>query len=145
MQLSPHFSLAELTLSQTASRMGLDNAPPRAIFDALKDTAAKMEAIRTLLGVPIVVTSGYRSPQVNRAVGGAHDSAHCKGFAIDFIAPAFGTPFQVAKAIKDADPLIEFDQLIYECGQWCHISFDPLNRRQIMTFQDGEYTNGLRP
>ena len=145
MQLSPHFYLAEFTHTQIGERLGLDNGPPRAVFDNLKMTAQRMEVVRKILGdVPIIISSGYRSPQVNRAVGGAQDSAHCKGFAVDFIAPAFGTPYQVAKKLAEADPRIEFDQLIYEMT-WVHISFDPLNRRQIMTYQHGDASNGLRP
>ena len=146
MQLSEHFTLAEFTHSQTAARLGLDNTPSREVTENLKLAACRMEIVRKLLGnVPIVVSSGYRSPQVNRAIGGSNTSDHCKGHAIDFVAPSFGTPFQVAKAIAEATPRIEFDQLILEFGNWVHISFAPANRRQVMTFQHGDYSNGLKP
>lgn len=145
MQLSEHFALAEFTHSQTAARLGLDNTPSKEITENLKLAACRMEIVRRLLGnKPIVISSGYRSHQVNRAIGGSNTSDHCKGHAVDFVVPAFGTPYQVAKAIAEAVPRIEFDQLIYELT-WVHISFAPANRRQIMTFQDGQYTNGLKP
>jgi uncharacterized protein YcbK (DUF882 family) len=62
----------------------------------LKRMAAVMEMVRTILGKPIHVDSGYRSPFVNASVGGVSTSAHCRGLACDFVCPAFGTPAEVA-------------------------------------------------
>ncbi|AXF86785.1 hypothetical protein DTO96_102541 [Ephemeroptericola cinctiostellae] len=143
-QLSEHFSLEEMTASQTAVRRGLNNTPTASIVSTLKKTAAKMELVRALLGVGIHVSSAYRSPSVNRAIGGASTSQHCKGEAIDFTAPQFGTPREVAKAIAASG--IEFDQLIFE-GTWVHVSFSDRPRRNVLTavFRSGAtaYLTGI--
>jgi zinc D-Ala-D-Ala carboxypeptidase len=119
MKISEHFTLEELTFSEVAARLGLDNTPSPIVITNLGLVAAVMERIRTLLGDrPIVVHSGYRSPQVNEAVGGVVTSAHCHGLACDMICPAFGTPVEVALAILKSD--IEYDQLILEYG-WVHV------------------------
>lgn len=128
MQLSEHFSLEELTATQVRN---VENAPSATILDALRDTAIRMEAVRALLDKLIIVTSGYRSPLVNRIVGGVVNSAHIFGRAVDFICPEFGAPIDVAKAIVDAGG-IKFDQIIREYG-WVHISFDPQMRGDVLT------------
>jgi hypothetical protein len=138
--LSPNFTLEELTLSQTASRLGLDNTPPPEVLEHLKATALRMEAVRALLMRPILVSSGYRSQQVNAAVGGVANSAHCQGWAVDFICPSFGDPFHICAAIA-ASPL-EFDQVIQE-GTWVHISFAPSMRKQCLTKTNGGYAAGI--
>lgn len=138
MRISPHFTLEEMTLSQTASRLGLDNTPPPEVVDHLVYVAAKMESVRTLLGSKvIVVSSGYRSPEVNKAVGGAADSAHMSGYAVDFICPEFGMPIAVCQEI--AESALQFDQLIMELGRWVHISFAPTMRRQVMLWDGDKY------
>lgn len=144
MQLSPHFTLAEFTRSELAVRHGLDNTPTGPVVENLKALAATLEEVRQLLGAPIIITSGYRAPAVNRAVGGSAMSAHCHGYAADFIAPEYGTPQEVARAIRDSG--IRYDQLIYE-GAWVHLSVDPKMRRQVLTahFNGGPatYTAGI--
>ena len=91
-----------------------------------------MEHVRTLLGDrPISVLSGYRSPEVNKAVGGSPTSAHRTGHAVDFICPSFGTPAQVAAFL--AKNLKDFDQIIEEFDQWVHIGFGPGKRKQLLT------------
>jgi len=108
-----------MTFSEAAARLGLDNTPTPAVAANLELVAASMEKIRTLLGdKPIVVRSGYRSAEVNHAVGGVSTSAHCHGLACDFICPDFGTPAEVALAIMKSD--IKYDQLILEYG-WVHV------------------------
>lgn len=96
--------------------------------------AALMERIRRLLGNNfIVVHSGYRSPKVNQAVGGAVTSAHYQGLACDFVCPTFGTPEEVAVTILKSD--IEYDQLILEYG-WVHVGLAQegvLPRREALT------------
>ena len=99
MQLTPHFSLAEMTASSTAQRQGLDNTPTPEALQRLTLTAAMLERVRAHLGVPIVVTSGYRSRAVNAAVGGVTSSDHAIGAAADIVAPKFGAPYAVAKAL----------------------------------------------
>ena len=118
MQLTEHFALEEMCTSQVATRRGLDNSPGPAELANLKRMAAVMDMVRTILGKPIQVDSGYRSPLVNALVGGVSTSAHCRGLACDFICPAFGTPADVALAILKSD--IDYDQLILEYG-WVHL------------------------
>jgi hypothetical protein len=144
MLLSPHFTLAELTISQEAARRGLDNTPTPEILDRMKTiTAPGMELVRACLGAPIQVSSGYRSPKVNRAVGGASTSAHQWGWAVDFIAPGAGSPLTVARKLESSD--IEFDQLIHEFGTWVHISFEPRKRGQVLTIDRQGTRAGLVP
>lgn len=131
MMLSLNFALSEFTDSQTAARLGIDNDPPAEMYDTLKATARCMEDVRDLLdGKPILISSGYRSPELNAAVGGSKNSQHAKGEAVDFVCPKFGTPEQIVQKIKDS-PLL-FDQCILEFSRWVHISFSERNRRQTL-------------
>ena len=140
MMLSPNFALSEFTESQTAARLGLDNDPPAELYETLKATARCMEDIRDLLGgKPVLVSSAYRSPEVNKAVGGSANSQHTKGEAVDFTCPKFGTPREIVTKIKDS-PLL-FDQLILEYDRWVHIGFSSRNRRQVLIID----RNGTRP
>lgn len=138
-QLSTHFTLDEFTFSQTAARLGLDNSPPPEVLKCLGTTALGMEAVRKVLGsCPINISSGYRAPAVNAAVGGAKNSQHLTGQACDFTAPRFGTVQQVFDAIKASG--IGYDQLIVEFGRWVHVSFSALPRRQALVID----ANGTR-
>lgn len=121
MYLSKHFTLEELTLSQTASRMGILNEVTPTVLDNLTYLAQHLESIRTLLGTPIIISSGYRSPKVNAAVGGSKNSQHISGEAADFTSPVFGTPKQIVSKILSSG--IEYDQVIQEFDSWVHISF----------------------
>jgi len=147
MTISEHFTLEELTFSEAAARLGLDNTPIPIVITNLGQMAAVMERIRTLLGDrPIVVHSGYRSAEVNRAVGGVVTSAHCHGLACDFVCFAFGTPAEVALAILKSD--IEYDQLILEYG-WVHVGLAQeglLSRREALTKHSpvAAYESGIR-
>lgn len=148
-RLSPNFSLAELTVSQAATRAGLRNVPVGTALDNLTRLARTLEQVRALLfGAPILVSSGYRSPAVNNLVGGSHKSAHMQGLAADFVAPRYGPPRDVAEAIRDSS--IQFDQLIYE-GTWVHLAIAApgvIPRREVLTavFRGGmptQYLPGL--
>src|SRR3982074_409929 len=147
MTISEHFTLKELSFSEAAARLGLDNTPGRIVLANLALVAAGLENIRTLLGDrPIAVHSGYRSAEVNRAVGGVVTSAHCHGLACDFVCPAFGTPAEVALAILKAD--IEYDQLSLESG-WVHVGLAQeglLSRREALTKRSklAAYEPGIR-
>ena len=132
MNLTDHFTLEELTHSQTAARLGLDNEPPPDVVDALTRTAHGLEMVRVLLQAPILVSSGYRSPLVNRAVGGAANSQHILGEAADFTAPGFGPPEMIVRAIMRSTRPIPYDQLIVEYGRWVHISFSREPRHQAL-------------
>lgn len=125
--LSPHFSLIEMTKSQTAARRGIDNRPGPAEIERLKLLCTHvLEPVRTHFGRPVTINSGYRGPQLNRAVGGSSTSQHCKGEAADIEIP--GVPNgEIAQWIRDN---LTFDQLILEAyvkGQpssgWVHVSY----------------------
>ncbi len=140
MMLSPNFSLTEFTDSQTAARMGIDNDPPVELVPVLKATARCMEDVRDLLGgKPVLISSAYRSPELNAAIKGSKNSQHMTGEAVDFICPKFGTPEEIVQKIKDS-PLL-FDQCILEFYRWVHISFSARNRRQTLIID----RNGTRP
>ena len=135
MKLTPHFSLAELTFSETAQRKQINNTPPPVIVQNLHLLAAGLEDVRAALGgLPLRINSGYRCPALNRAVGGARLSAHMSGHAADFVCPDFGTPLEIVRALAASD--IQFDKLIQE-GTWVHISFAPEARRQLLTAHFG--------
>lgn len=138
-QLTPHFSLEELTRTNT----GLPNEPNEHEKGALKYVAQQLEKIRTVLGGPLHVTSGYRGPEVNKAVRGVSTSAHCDGLAADFDPPAGMSHYDAAKKIEGM-PHFFFDQLILEYG-WIHISFDVRMRRQVLTKKSAKapYLKGL--
>ncbi len=139
MQLTKNFTLAEFTESDTAERVGIDNTPSANALANLKKTAEGMQKVRDLLGKPISISSGYRSPALNRYIGGSSSSHHCFGYAVDFKSPSFGTPYEVTKAIIASD--IKYDQIIWE-GTWVHISFSPAMRMQKLTatFKNGKAT-----
>ena len=144
--LSPHFTLEELTFSQVAARQGIDNTASPEIIENLKRVAAVLETVRTLLGgVAIHVNSGYRGTALNLAVNGSKTSAHMKGLAADFIAPAFGSVLEIAQAIAASG--IVFDQLIHEYGTWVHIGLAPdgvTPRRQLLSIFTGTgYLTGI--
>lgn len=138
-KLTAHFALEELSCTQHRE---IDNTPPAEVVWTLRTTAARMEEVRRLLGErPIHVSSGYRCPELNRAVGGAKTSAHLTGHAVDFNCYGFGRPLDVCRKIARSE--IRFDQLIEE-GSWVHISFDPRMRRQVLTRRaGGGYAPGL--
>ena len=144
MNLTEHFTLEELTFSPTAERQKINNTPPLEAVAHLTTLAEGLEKVRALLGGPIRISSGYRSPELNAAIRGARNSAHMAGYAADFTCPSFGNPKDVVRAI--AASAIEFDQCIYD-GTWVHISFDPDMRRQVLTAHFGQggttYTEGV--
>ena len=129
MNLSAHFSLEELT--RTDQRY-INNTCPPELMGELINTAVMLEHVRTALvaakgfDVPIHVTSGYRSLAVNTAVGSNKHSDHLKALAIDFVAPAFGTPYQIAKFLALHVDDLGIGQLIHEFGRWVHVSRGPV-------------------
>ena len=146
MKLSDHFTLEEFTYSEVAARLDLVNVPGPAELTNLRLTAALMEQVRTLLGHPVVVHSGYRAPRVNQAVGGVPTSKHCQGLACDFVCPEFGSIAQVAIAIEKSE--IKYDQLILEYG-WVHLGLADAAtawRRQSLTKRSARapYESGIK-
>lgn len=147
MRLSPHFSLEELTRSDYALRHGLDNTPAPWIVEKLKNTARGLERVRDLFGCRVIVSSGYRSPAVNRGAGGSEKSQHMKGEAADIEVPAYGPPRDICHMILKYADTIDFDQLILEFDAWCHVSFSDHPRRSVLTARhlDGrvQYFEGI--
>lgn len=148
MRLTAHFALEELTASQTAARLGIDNTPNEDQVENLTRVARMLELVRVALeGVPITVTSGFRCQALNDATPGSSKvSAHMDGRAADIIAPRFGTPREIAEFLKGQDA-IDFDQLILEYDSWVHIGIAPVGqkaRRQVLTAIRGQgYVPGL--
>ena len=141
MQLTPHFTLAELTASSTAQRLGIDNTPAPELVPRLVLTAEMLERIRSTLGVPVTVTSGYRNRHVNAAVGGVTSSDHTQGHAADIVAPSYGTPTQIARCLAPLVSVLGIGQIILEGvkgKQWVHVSTrvpdKPANR--VITITD---------
>ena len=146
-RITDNFFWEEVTTSQEAVRKGLNNSLPSEIEPIVIKTAQQMETVRALLQAPILVSSWYRSPEVNKAVGGAAKSQHLSGAAVDFIAPSFGTPAIICKRLIKYPELLSFDQLIME-HTWVHISFssDPTvkNKNQVLSLlESGSYSSGL--
>jgi uncharacterized protein YcbK (DUF882 family) len=93
-----------------------------------------LERIRAYLvsdsgkNIPIIITSGYRCPQLNRAIGSSDTSDHRKALAADFRAPAYGTPLQVCKALAPVVSVLGIGQLILEFNSWVHVSTRPSDK-----------------
>lgn len=146
--MTPHFSLEELTASDTARARGIDNTPPAATKANLQRLAEFMEEVRAILGNhPITVTSGYRSAALNAAVGGVPNSAHLSGLAMDFVCPAVGSPLVICTKLRGV-PSLDFDQLIHEKpgGKWVHIAiaeFGKAPRGEVWTIDANGTREGL--
>jgi len=135
MNLTKNFSLIELTSSETAVRKGIDNTPSQEVVNNLKNLCENvMQPLRDWYGKPINITSGYRSPKLNKAIGGSTTSDHCLGCAIDFTLPKEDYK-EVFDFIRTKLP---FDQVLWEFGnddapQWVHVSFRiDKNRKQVL-------------
>ncbi len=119
--MTPHFTYTELIHSDVAERYGIVNVPEDVyVLGNLHLLAAGLERCRKVLGKPMVITSGYRCPRLNKLVRGAGNSAHQFGLAADFYVPG-KTGREVCLTLKDHAE-IKFDQLIQE-GSWTHIAF----------------------
>ena len=139
MQLSEHLTLAEVTKSQTATRLGIDNDPDAHQLAALKAIAEHIfEPVRNHFGVPIGISSGLRSKALNQAIGGSSRSQHCHGQALDIDADIYGG-INNRNIFRYIQNHLDFDQLIWEFGDdnnpaWVHVSFtdDDTNRGQTL-------------
>lgn len=135
-----YFTLDEFVRSPTAQRLGIDNTPPPEVVErltALVDNV--LDPLRERLGKPIIVTSGYRSPALNRAVGGATTSQHTRGEAVDFVVGG-GSRSDLFVAMGIIRQSLPFDQLINEQDlSWLHLSYrrDGQNRRQFLSLPKG--------
>jgi zinc D-Ala-D-Ala carboxypeptidase len=118
--MTPHFTLDELTASETAERNGWDNTPNEQELANLQRLAEFLEDIKEALGgKPIMVNSAFRSKQVNDAVGSKDSSQHRVGCAVDIRVPGL-TPDQVVRAIIASG--LPYDQVIREFDRWTHVS-----------------------
>lgn len=129
--MSKHFSIEEFTASDMALRRRIDNSMPESLKDNANQTLDMLERIRAYLSslagkdTPVYISSGYRSPKLNEAVGGVPSSDHVKAMAADIRAPSFGAPLKVAQALSLVVNDLEIGQLINEYpgpGGWVHVS-----------------------
>ncbi len=150
--LSPHFKLEEFTQSKTAQRLGIDNSIETSPVRHSPDTPSKggmeaktvfinlkalcenvLEPLRKAYGKPIHISSGYRCPELNRAIGGSRNSQHMRGQAADLDQGLKSENLALFKLIQDLG--LPFDQLIWERGgKWIHVSYraDGKNRKEII-------------
>lgn len=122
MNLSPNFTLAEMTRSEAAARRGIDNTPPPQLIENLRQLCVHvLEPVRAHFGRPVIVTSGFRSPAVNSAIGGSGTSQHSQGEAADFTVHGFSN----IEVCRWMEANLTYDQLIYEFGEsgWVHCSW----------------------
>lgn len=146
MKLSKNLSLQECVKSNTATRLNIDNTPPKEVIANLKHIAKNVfQPVRDYFRVPLGVTSGYRSKALNTAIGGSSTSQHMVGQALDIDADIYGgiTNKQVFDYIKNH---LEFDQLIWEFGDddspaWVHVSYkhnEDNRKRCLRAYRDNK-------
>jgi uncharacterized protein YcbK (DUF882 family) len=127
MNLTKNFTLEELCHSSWAIRNGIDNKPNDEQIENLTLLCINiLQPLRDALGIPMVIDSGFRNFEVNNAVGGAKTSQHTEGKAADVIVPGMAVIDVIRKI---AELKLPFDQMIFEYGQWTHISFDKDRQR----------------
>lgn len=136
-KFAPNFPRRELEASQTATRRGIDNSIPQELLPNairlswwLQELRNKINRIHRIDSrsreLPIIVTSGYRGPELNKAIGGATNSQHMRAEAADFGVPGM-TPRQLVDFIVKHHP--GYDQMIEEFGRWVHVSVVAENPR----------------
>lgn len=143
--MSKNFSIAELCRSTTAERLGIDNTPTREVENNLNMLITQvLQPLRDVYGKPIHVTSGYRSPRLNKAVGGVSTSHHLRGFAADILGfdrsvAETNVLFRLLEGARDkaGKKLFTFTQLIWEHDKrgnyWVHVSYVSYNlKRQVI-------------
>ena len=161
MRLSKNFTLQELTASNTALRLGIDNTPTKEGIIKLRLLAANLlQPIRDCLSAPIRITSGYRSPALSQAIGSSANSQHCRYEAVDcqFVKRGKMDNLKIYQAVMDLD--LDFDQMILEFGTppptaqrdtdspaWVHISWKVVdNRKQVLVaYKDINNKTKYRP
>lgn len=145
MQLTPHFFLEEFTISQTAARKNISNVPGPDALSNLQRLAETLEKVRSILGDnPILISSGYRSPKLNKAIGGVSDSLHIHGLAVDFTCPYFGTARDICEELKDNMIKLKIDQLILEYDTWVHLGLNVSEpRHQALTIDQRGTRSGF--
>lgn len=140
MQLSKNLSLAEMLRSDSAKRNGIKNEPTAEHLENMKQLALHVfQPIREHFGIPIIITSGYRSKELNKAIGGSQTSQHSKGQAMDI--DMDNTDLKNSVLFHWIKDNLVYDQLIWEFGtkanpDWVHVSFvaegKGINRKQVL-------------
>ena len=136
MSLTKNFTLAELTYSTTAKARGIDNSLPPYLMRNAQALAERLQLIRDTLDVPITISSGYRCPELNKAVGGTKSSQHQLCLAADIHAKGY-TAQELFELISGSN--FGFDQLILEKiggKEWVHISVQPMERNDDFSITD---------
>ena len=141
MRLSKNFTLRELIRSSTAERMGIDNVPKdEKVIENLRNLCFEvLQPLRDYVGAPVHINSGYRSPELNRAVGGVKNSQHCRGEACDI---RIASPKQGREWAAWIEDNCRFDQMLLERnkngGVWLHVSCkrDAEANRQVFSRMD---------
>ena len=138
--LSEHLSWREFLVTQHREFLEQQENPPQEIIErALRFAQEIFEPARELVG-PLYISSGYRCPELNLAIGGAKSSAHMKGCAVDCY-PIFMS--LKAAYVKIANSKVPYDQLIYEYGRWIHLAGSrtdaPPRHERFMIFEPGNY------
>ena len=139
MKLSKYVSLAEVTRSDMAKRKGIDNSPTAEHLENLKVICEEVfDKVREYFGVPIFISSGYRSAVLNKAIGGSSTSDHNNGRALDLDQDGHGNGVTNADVFNFIKDNLEFDQLIWEFGtdknpDWVHVGYRKgENRKQVL-------------
>lgn len=139
MKVSKYVSLAEVTRSDTAKRRGIDNTPQGQHLENLKVICEEVfDKVREYFGVPIFISSGYRSAGLNKAIGGSSTSDHSLGRALDLDQDGHGNGVTNADVFNYIKNNLEFDQLIWEFGtsknpDWVHVGYRKgANRKQVL-------------
>ena len=146
MKLTKNLSLQEMLKSRTATRLGLSNSPNEEHVRNMQALAENIfQPLRDYFGVPIHISSGYRSEALNKAIGGSKSSQHCKGEAMDIDRDGYSQPdnAQIFEYIKNN---LDFDQMIWEFGtqknpEWVHVSYkrDGKNRAELLVAYKTSY------
>ena len=146
-----HFTLAEFSASDTATRLQIDNALPDHLLPAAEQTLLMLERIRQRLSavagrdIPIRISSGYRCLALNWALKSASTSDHVAAAAADWTAPSFGTPFAICQALLPHLDKLGIGQLIHEFGAWVHTSTRRANTiNRAITVTHAGTTTGIQ-
>lgn len=138
-----YFTIEELCASDTARVNNITNTPTEEHEESLKALVDNiLDNLREWYGAPIIVNSGYRGAALNKLVGGASSSQHCKGEAADIVASNRNDNAKLFNYIKENLP---FDQLIWEKGDnsnpsWIHVSYSSRNRKEVLKYNGTGYT-----
>ena len=152
MNLTPHFTRDEFESSGTAARLNINNSLPEHLMGNAAATAAMLETIRDRLSaragrdIPIRITSGYRCQALNDRIGGSAGSHHLTAQAADFVAPEFGTPYEICRALQPVVDELGIGQLIHEYGRWVHVSTVRPSRvvNRVITITAAGTTGGIQ-